>query len=110
MGGTDGLTTARALGNLVHAHRLVAPAFTVPHTRRTQPAFPLRRLRVALLRVTVADDPAAAAAWRQARGARRMPVLDAGAPGGGAVREPARGADVHVLVTQRLPGCAPVQH
>src|SRR5256886_13304928 len=73
----DRLAAARALRHLVHAHRFVGPALTVPQARGAQPAASLRRLCVALLRVPVADDAAAAAARREARRAGRMPVLGA---------------------------------
>src|SRR2546422_1022488 len=98
----DRLAAARALRHLVHAHRFVGPALTVPQARGAQPAASLRRLCVALLRVPVADDAAAAAARREARRAGRMPVLGAHALVGRAVLESARRADSHVLVTRRL--------
>src|SRR3989449_2420464 len=98
----DRLAAARALRHLVHAHRFVGPALTVPQARGAQPAASLRRLCVALLRVPVADDAAAAAARREARRAGRMPVLGAHALVGRAVLEPARRAEAHVLVTRRL--------
>src|SRR5256712_8110886 len=98
----DRLAATRTLRHLVHAHRFVGPALTVPQARGTQPAASLRRLRVALLGVPVADDAAAAAARREARRAGRMPVLGAHALVGRAVLESARRADSHVLVTRRL--------
>src|SRR6266571_2439575 len=98
----DRLAAARALRHLVHAHRFVGPALTVPQARGAQPAASLRRLCVALLRVPVADDAAAAAARREARRAGRMPVLGAHALVDRAMLEPARRADAHVLVTRRL--------
>src|SRR6266571_6414926 len=104
----DRLAAARALRHLVHAHRLVGPALTVLEARRAQPAAALRRLRMALLRVPVADEPAAAAARCEACRARRMPVppvppvLGADALVRRAVLEPARRADAHVLVARRL--------
>src|SRR6266581_565946 len=101
----DRLAAARALRHLVHAHRLVGPALTVLEARRAQPAAALRRFRMALLRVPVADEPAAAAARCEACRARRMPVppvLGADALVRRAVLEPARRADAHVLVARRL--------
>src|SRR3989442_7581559 len=98
----DRLAAAGALRHLVHAHRLVGPTFTVPQARRAQTTAALRRLRVALLRMSVADDPAAAAARREAQRAGRMPVVGADALVGRAVLEPARRAEAHVLVTRRL--------
>src|SRR2546426_2165455 len=98
----DRLAAARALRHLVHAHRLVGPAFTVPQARRAQTTASLRRGCVALLRVPVADDPAAAAARRQARRAGRVPVLGAHTLVRRAVLQPARRADAQVLVARRL--------
>src|SRR2546427_12878438 len=98
----DRLAAARALRHLVHAHRFVGPALTVPQARGAQPAASLRRLCVALLRVPVADDAAAAAARREARRAGRMPALGAHALVGRAVLQPARRAEAHVVLTRRL--------
>src|SRR2546427_9329577 len=72
----DRLAAARALRHLVHAHRLVGPALTVPQARRAQTTASLRRLRVAPLRVPVADDPAAAAARGEARRDRKSTRLN----------------------------------
>src|SRR3989442_4982789 len=47
----DRLAAARALRHLVHAHRLVGAALTVPQARRAQTAAAFRRIRVALLGV-----------------------------------------------------------
>src|SRR6266545_2904465 len=99
----DRLAAARALRHFVHAHRLVGPALTVPQARRAQTAAALRRLRVALLRVAVADDPAAAAAGREARRAGRVPVFDADTFVRRAVLQAARRADPRVLLARRLP-------
>src|SRR5256712_11224631 len=76
---------ARALRHLVHAHRLVGPALAVPQARRAQTTASLRRGRLALLRLPVADPPAAAAARGEARRAGPGPVVPAAAPVGGAV-------------------------
>jgi len=46
---------------------LVAAALTLPHARRAQPAPSLRRFRIGFFRVTIANDPAAAAARRETR-------------------------------------------
>src|SRR6266566_3690784 len=98
----DRLAAARALRHLVHAHRLVGPALTVLEARRAQPAAALRRVWVALLRVAVADDPAAAAARREARRAGRVSVFGADTLMAGAVLQPARRAEAHVLVAHGL--------
>src|SRR5438477_6972211 len=74
----DRLAAARALRHLVHAHRLVGAALTVPQARRAQTAASLGRIRVALLRVPVADDPPAAAARRETFRAGHVPALGAG--------------------------------
>src|SRR5438128_3710757 len=95
------LTAARTRRDLVHAHRLVGSALAIPEARRAQAAAPLRGCGVALLRVPVADLPAAAAARREARRARRVPVLRTHAGVSGAVLEPARRAHLHVLVARR---------
>src|SRR5713101_4914725 len=97
----DRLAAARALRHLVHAHRLVGPALAVPQARRAQTAASLRRVRVALLRVPVADHPAAAAARREACRAGLVPVLRADALVSCAVLEPTRRTHAHVLVTRR---------
>src|SRR5213593_4399677 len=51
----DRVAAARALRHLIHAHRLVGSALTVPQALRAQTPAPLVRIRVALLRVPVAD-------------------------------------------------------
>src|SRR2546425_11961009 len=58
---TDGLAAARALRHLVHAHRLVGSALTVPQARCAQTAAAFRRIPVALLGVAGADQPPPAA-------------------------------------------------
>src|SRR5882762_11892404 len=58
----DGLAAARALRHLVDPHRLVGPPLAVAHARGAQPAAALGRVRPALLRVPIADDPTTAAA------------------------------------------------
>src|SRR2546426_12565680 len=68
----DGLAAAGAMRHLVHAHRLVRAALTMPQARRAQATASLRRRRVAPLRVPVAHDPAAAAARREAGGTGRV--------------------------------------
>src|SRR3989442_2330146 len=98
----DRLAAARALRHLVHAHRLVGPALAVLQARRAQTTASLRRGRVALLRVPVADHPAAAAARREARRAGGVPVLGADTLVGRAVPQAARRTDAHVVVARRL--------
>jgi len=98
----DRSAAARALRHLVHAHRLVGPALTVLEAGRAQTTASLGRLGVALLRVPVADDPAATAARREARRAGFVPVLGADVLVGRTMLEPARRADAHVLITGRL--------
>src|SRR2546425_5667353 len=100
----DRLAAARALRHLVHAHRLVGPTLAVLETRRAQTAASLRSRGGALLGVAIADEPAAAAARREARRAGAVPVLCRGADTlvRGAVLEPARRAEAHVLFTRRL--------
>src|SRR3989441_12738734 len=73
----DQLAAARAFRHLVHTHPLPGPALTVAQARRAETTASLWRVRVALLGVPGADDPAAAAARLQARGAGRVPVLGA---------------------------------
>src|SRR2546430_6483183 len=51
----DRVAAARALRHLIHAHRLVGSALTVPQALRAQTAASLGRIRVALLRMPVAD-------------------------------------------------------
>src|SRR5207237_5876246 len=87
---------------LVHAPRRVGPALAVPEPRGAQAAAPLGGVGVAALGVPVAHLPAAATARRQARRARRVPVLGARAGVGGAGLEPAGRAHLHVLVARRL--------
>src|SRR2546428_6753062 len=60
----DRLAAARALRHLVHAHRLVGAALTVPQARRAQTAAAFRRIRVALLGVADSDGPPPAARSR----------------------------------------------
>src|SRR2546428_13721158 len=74
----DGLAAAGAMRHLVHAHRLVRAALTMPQARRAQATASLRRRRVAPLRVPVAHDPAAAAARREAGGTGRGPFPPGG--------------------------------
>src|SRR2546425_12156554 len=74
---TDGLATARALRHLVHAHRLVGPALAVAHARGAQPAAALGRVGPALLRMAIADDPAAAATRLETRRAGGVIALGA---------------------------------
>src|SRR2546425_27153 len=99
----DGSAAAGALRHLVHAHRLVGAPLTVLEARRAQATASLGRLRVALLRVPVADDPAATAARSEARRAGLVPILGADALVCRAVLEPARRADADVFITCRLP-------
>src|SRR5207245_5954070 len=73
----DRVAAARALRHLIHAHRLVGSALTVPQALRAQTAASLGRIRVALLRMPVADDPPAAAAGREARSEEHVPALGA---------------------------------
>src|SRR3989454_12498863 len=86
----DRLTAARALRHLVHAHRLVGAALTVPQARRAQTAAAFRRIRVALLGLAGADEPPPAAPGRGARPAGRGPPPPADPPRPPAVR-PAAG-------------------
>src|SRR5260370_14456848 len=97
------LATARALGDLVHTHRLVGPPLTVAQAGRAQSAAASRRLRVALLRMPVADVPAAAATRREARRTRSVPVLRANARVGRAVLQPARRPQPALLLAARQP-------
>src|SRR5437016_6910083 len=99
----DQLAAARALRRLVHTHPLPGPALTGAQARRAETTASLWRVRVALLGVPVAHDPAAAAARRQARGPGRVRVLGAHTLVRRAVLQPARGAYAGVLVTRRLP-------
>src|SRR3989454_11836266 len=98
----DRLAAARALRHLVHAHRLVGAALTVPQARRAQTAAAFRRIRVALLGVTVADDPPAAAAGRETRRAGSVPALRADSLVHRAVRHAAGLADACVLLAGGL--------
>src|SRR5207237_7828287 len=88
---------------LVHAPRRVGPALAVPGRGGAHAGAPHGGVGVAALGVPVAHLPAAAGARRQARGARRVPVLGARAGVSGAVLEPAGRAHLHVLVARRLP-------
>src|SRR2546428_595805 len=98
----DRVAAARALRHLIHAHRLVGSALTVPQALRAQTAAPLGRIRVALLRVPVADDPPAAAARRETFRAGHVPALGADAFVHRAVRHAAGLADARVLLAGRL--------
>src|SRR3989454_2043622 len=98
----DRLAAARALRHLVRAHRLVGAALTILAARRAETPASLRRIRAALLGVPVAHDPAAAAAWREARRAGGVPVLGADPFVGRAMLQAARRTDAHVLVARRL--------
>src|SRR5881296_738288 len=98
----DRLAAARALRHLVHAHRLVGPTLTVPQARRAQAAAAPRRVRAALLGMPVADDPPAAAARRETRGASRVAALRADCFVHRAVRHAARLAYARVLLAGGL--------
>src|SRR5881397_2198391 len=98
----DRLAAARALRHLVHAHRLVGPTLTVPQARRAQAAAAPRRVRAALLGMPVADDPPAAAARRETRGASRVAALRADCFVHRAVRHAARLAYPRVLLAGGL--------
>src|SRR5258708_12555393 len=102
----DQLAAARAFRHLVHTHPLPGPALTVAQARRAETAASLWRVRVALLGVPVADDPAAAAARLEARGAGRVPVLGAHTLVCRAVLQPARGAYPGGLLTRPPPAHA----
>src|SRR3989454_7009039 len=98
----DRVAAARALRHLIHTHRIVASALTVPQALCTQTAASLGRIRVALLRVQVADDPPAAAARRKTFRAGHVPALGADPFVHRAVRHAAGLADARVLLTGRL--------
>src|SRR2546425_12979491 len=98
----DRLAAARALRHLVHAHRLVGSALTVPQARRAQTAASLRRVRAALLGVPVADDPPAAAAGRETGRAGHVAALRAHSLVHRAVRHAAGLAHTRVLLAGRL--------
>src|SRR5437870_10120651 len=98
----DRVAAARALRHLIHAHRLVGSALTVPQALRAQTAASLGRIRVALLRMPVADDPPAAAAGREAFRAGHVPALGADAFVHRAVRHAAGLADARVLLAGGL--------
>src|SRR2546427_5719242 len=98
----DRLAAARALRHLVHAHRLAGAALTGQQARRAQTAAAFRRIRVALLGVTVADDPPAAAAGRETCRAGRVPALRADSLVHRAVRHAAGLADACVLLAGGL--------
>src|SRR5438876_10921196 len=102
MDGADRFAAGRALLHFVHADRLAGPALAVAQACRAQTTTSLRRLGVALLRVSVADDPAAAAARREARRAGGVAVLRADPRVRRAVLEAARWAHPHVLVARGL--------
>src|SRR5256712_12684179 len=93
----DRVAAARALRHLIHAHRLVGSALTVPQALRAQTAAYLGRIRVALLRMPVADDPPAAAAGREAFRAGHVPTLGADSFVHRAVRHAAGLANARVL-------------
>src|SRR2546426_12489213 len=94
----DRLTAARALRHLVHAHRLVGAALTVPQARRAQTAAAFRRIRVALLGLAVSDDTPPAAAGRETPRARPGPAPPPDSPLHRAVRHAAGLADACVLL------------
>src|SRR3989442_7815161 len=98
----DRLAAVRALRPLVHAHRLVGAALTVPQAHRAQTAAAFRRIRVALLGVAVADDPPAAAAGGETRRAGRVPALRADSLVHRAVRHAAGLAHAGVLLAGGL--------
>src|SRR5690349_877693 len=98
----DGLAAGGALLQLVHAYRLVHAALTVPQAPRAQAPDALGRGRVTVLRVAIADDPAAAVTRREAARARRMAVRRAHALVCGAMLQPAGRAHPHMLVAHRL--------
>src|SRR2546422_5084141 len=98
----DRLAAARALRHLVHAHRLVGSALTVPQARRAQTAASLRRVRAALLGVPVADDPPAAAAGRETGRAGHVAALRAHSLVHRAVRHAAGLAHARVLLAGGL--------
>src|SRR3989441_2667026 len=100
----DRLAAARALRHLVHAHRLVGAALTVPQARRAQTAAAFRRIRVALLGVAIADDPPAAAAGGGTPRAGRVPPPRPDSPLHRAVRHAAGLAPPGAL----LPGGRPL--
>src|SRR5438105_8058399 len=75
--GADRSAAARALHHLVHAHGLVGAALAMAQTRHAQSAASLGRVGPALLRMTIADDPAATAAGFETRGTRRMVTIRA---------------------------------
>src|SRR4051812_29964565 len=95
--GADRSAAARALYHLVHAHRLIRAALTMAQTRRAQAAASLGRVGPALLRMTVAHRPAAAAAGLETRRTRRMLALGADALMRRAVDHAARRALARVL-------------
>src|SRR5213592_2254345 len=95
--GADRSAAARALHHLVHAHGLVSAPLAMAQTRRAQSAAPPGRVRPALLRVGVTDDPAATAARFETRGTRRVLALCADAFMRRAVRHAARRAHARVL-------------
>src|SRR6266446_5610590 len=66
--GADRSAAARALRHLVHAHGLVGTALAIAQTCRAQSPAPLGRIRPALLRMTITNDPAATAAGFETRG------------------------------------------
>src|SRR5437016_10885118 len=95
--GADRSAAARALRHLVDAHGLVGPALAMAQTRRAQSPAPLGRVGPALLRMAIADDPAATAAGFKTRGTRRMLALGADAFMRRAMHHAARRALARVL-------------
>src|SRR6267154_5065127 len=102
--GADRSAAARALRHLVHAHRLVGAALAMAQTRRAQAPAPFGRVRLTLLRMTVAHCPAATAAGFETRGTGRMLALRVRADAlmRRAVRHAARRAHARVLFTGGL--------
>src|SRR6266404_3622046 len=102
--GTDRSTAARALRHLVHAHGLVGAALAMAQTCRAQSPAPLGRIRPALLRMTITNDPAATAAGFETRGTGRMLALPVRADAfmRRAVHHAARRAHARVLLTGGL--------
>src|SRR5256885_6181001 len=102
--GANRSAAARALRHLVHTHGLVGAALAMAQTRRAQSPASLGRVRFALLRMAIADDPAAAAAGFETRGARGMLGLPVRADAfmRGAMHHAARRAHARVLLARGL--------
>src|SRR5437660_10763637 len=100
--GADRSAAARALHHLVHAHGLVGAALAMAQTRRAQSPAPLGRVGPALLRMAIADDPAATAAGFETRGTRRMVTIRANTFMRRAVHHTARRAHARVLLARGL--------